>query len=93
MRGLLLSELFPVDGTLPEAWSRTGRGRPKDGSGQSPDAGLNGEEDFRGQKRGKDTHASTTDPDARLFGMGPGKEVTLCFMGHALTENRNGLIV
>ncbi len=47
----------------------------------------------RPETRGTDTHASTTDPDARLFGKGPGKEVTLCFTGHALTENRNGRIV
>ena len=55
--------------------------------------GRNSERSFRGEKRKNDTHASTTDPDARLFRKGPGKEARLCFMGHALMENRNGLIV
>jgi hypothetical protein len=52
-----------------------------------------GRPDFRGQKRSNETHASTTDPEARLYRKGPGKEAKLCFMGHALVENRNGLIV
>lgn len=56
-------------------------------------SGRNGEQDFHGQKRRNDTHASTTDPDARLYKKGRGKEAKLCFMGHALMENRNGLIV
>jgi transposase len=93
VRTLLSTEHFSVDGTLLEAWASTKSFRPKDGSGPSPDAGRNGEQDFRGQKRSNDTHASTTDPDARLFRKGPGKEAKLCFMGHALMENRNGLIV
>ncbi|MBD0273444.1 MAG: transposase, partial [Acetobacteraceae bacterium] len=67
--------------------------RPRDGSGPPPDAGRNGGQGFRGRRRGNDTHASTTDPDARLYRKGPGKEAKLCFMGHALMENRNGLIV
>lgn len=67
--------------------------RPKDGSGPPADAGRNGEQDFRGQKRTNETHASATDPDARLYRKGRGKEAKLCFMGHALMENRNGLIV
>jgi hypothetical protein len=90
---LLSTEHFSVDGTLLEAWASTKSFRPKDGSGPPPDAGRNGEQDFRGQKRSNDTHASTTDPDARLYRKGPGKEAKLCFMGHALMENRNGLIV
>src|SRR5262249_2080412 len=49
--------------------------------------------DFHGERRKNDTHASTTDGDARLFRKGPGKEARLCFMGHALMENRHGLIV
>jgi transposase len=93
VRALLSAEHFSVDGTLLEAWASTKSFRPKDGSGPPPDAGRNGEQDFRGQKRGNDTHASTTDPDARLLRKGPGKEAKLCFMGHALMENRNGLIV
>ena len=93
VRALLSTEHFSVDGTLLEAWASTKSFRPKDGSGPPPDVGRNGEQDFRGQKRGNDTHASTTDPDARLYRKGPGKEAKLCFMGHALMENRNGLIV
>jgi transposase len=53
----------------------------------------NAEVDFHGQKRSNATHASTTDPEARLYKKGKGKEAKLCFMGHALMENRNGLIV
>ena len=93
VRALLSSEHFSVDGTLLEAWASTKSFRPKDGSDPPPDAGRNAEQDFRGQKRSNETHASTTDPDARLFRKGPGKEARLCFMGHALMENRNGLIV
>lgn len=93
VRALLSTEHFSVDGTLLEAWASTKSFRPKDGSGPPPDGGRNGEQDFRGQKRSNDTHASTTDPDARLYRKGSGKEAKLCFMGHALMENRNGLIV
>ena len=67
--------------------------RPKDGSGDPPGPGRNGEQDFHGEQRTNDTHASATDPDARLYRKGAGKEARLCFMGHALMENRNGLIV
>jgi transposase len=93
VRTLLSTEHFSVDGTLLEAWASTKSFRLKDGSGPPPDAGRNGEQDFRGQKRSNETHASTTDPDAKLFRKGPGKEAKLSFMGHALMENRNGLIV
>ncbi len=85
---------FPVDGTLVEAWASMKSFRPKDGSGEPPPGGgRNREADFHGQKRSNETHASTTDPDARLYRKGPGKEAKLCFMGHALMENRNGLVV
>jgi transposase len=53
----------------------------------------NPEVDFRGEKRSNATHASTTDPDARLYKKSPGTGATLCFIGHALMENRSGLIV
>ncbi len=67
---------------------------PKDGDEPPADAGgRNREMDFHGEKRSNDTHASTSDPEARLYRKGPGKEVKLCFMGHALMENRNGLLV
>jgi hypothetical protein len=55
--------------------------------------GRNAERDFHGEKRANDTHFSTTDPDARLFRKGAGKEAKLCHMGHLMTENRSGLIV
>jgi hypothetical protein len=90
---LLSSEHFSVDGTLLEAWASPKSFRPKDGSGEPPDPGRNGERDFHGERRRNDTHGSTTDPEARLFRKGPGKEARLCFMGHALMENGNGLIV
>ena len=93
VRILLSTEHFSVDGTLLDAWASTKSFRPKDSSGLPPDGGRNGEQDFHGQQRGNDTHASTTDPDARLYRKGRGKEAKLAFMGHALMENRNGLIV
>jgi IS5 family transposase len=100
VKGLLSSEHFSVKpapakagGTLLEAWASLKSFHPKDGSGEPPAPGRNGERDFHGEHRRNDTHASTTDPDARLFRKGPGKEARLCFMGHALMENRNGLIV
>jgi hypothetical protein len=68
--------------------------KPKDGDEPPADAGgRNRDTDFHGEKRSNDTHASTTDPEARLYRKGPGKEAKLCFMGHALMENRNGLLV
>jgi hypothetical protein len=66
--------------------------RAKDGSGQPP-PGRNGERDFRKTKRSNETHASTTDKDARLFRKGDGQDSRLCYLGHALMENRNGLVV
>jgi transposase len=90
---LLSSEHFSVDGTLLEAWASLKSFRPKDGSGEPSDPGRNGERDFHGERWRNDTHISTTDPEARLFRKGLGKEARLCFMGHALMENRNGLIV
>jgi transposase len=97
VRQLLSSEHFSVDGTLIEAWASMKSFVPKDGSNNPPSAksggGRNAERDFHGEKRKNDTHSSTTDPDARLFRKGAGKEAKLCHIGHLLTENRNGLIV
>jgi transposase len=93
VKALLSSDHFSVDGTLLEAWASPKSFRPKDGSGEPPGPGRNGERDFHGEQRTNDTHASSTDPDARLYRKGPGKEARLCFMGHALMENRNGLVV
>lgn len=95
VKKLLSSDHFSVDGTLIEAWASMKSVKPKDGSGEPPagGAGRNAEADFHGQKRTNDTHASTTDPDARLYKKGKGKEAKLCFMGHGLMENRHGLLV
>jgi hypothetical protein len=75
-----------VDGTLIQAWASQKSFRPKDGDGDGD--GTN----FRGQKRSNRTHASTTDPDARLYKKSYGKESKLTYLGHALVEKRNGLI-
>jgi transposase len=93
VKRLMSSEHFSVDGTLIDAWASMKSFRPKDGSGDPPQPGRNGERDFHGEKRSNETHASTTDPDARLYRKANGRESRLCYMGHALMENRNGLIV
>jgi transposase len=90
---LLSTEHFSVDGTLIEAWASMKSFRPKDGSGEPPAPGRNGEPDFHGEKRSNETHASTTDPDARLFKKAAGQAAKLCHMGHVLMENRNALAV
>ena len=86
-------EHFSVDGTLIEAWASMKSFRPKDGSDEPPEPGRNGARDFHGEKRSNETHASTTDPDARLFRKGRGQAAKLCHMGHLLMENRHGLVV
>jgi transposase len=94
VRQLLSSEHFSVDGTLIEAWASIKSFVPKDSSGPPPsNVGRNAERNFHGEKRSNSTHSSTTDPDARLFRKGPGKEAKLCHMGHLMMENRNALIV
>jgi transposase len=91
--GLLSDEHFTVDGTLIEAWASLKSFRPKDAPPPSAGGGRNPEVDFHGERRLNQTHASTTDPEARLFRKGQGKEAKLCFMGHVLMENRHGLII
>ena len=93
VKRLLSADHFSVDGTLIEAWASMKSFRPKDGSGDPPGPGRNGERDFRREKRSNETHASTTDPDARLFRKANGQESKLAYLGHALMENKNGLIV
>lgn len=93
VRRLLSSEHFSVDGTLIQAWSSLKSFRPKDGSGTPPSGGRNGARDFHGERLSNATHDSTTDPDALLYRKGPGMEAKLCFLGHALMENRHGLVV
>ena len=95
-KGLLSDEHFTVDGTLLEAWASMKSFRPKEDpqAGRSNDPpGRNPTVDFRGQKRTNATHASTTDPDARLYKKARGQPAKLCYIGHALMENRNGLVV
>jgi len=86
---------FSVDGALIEAFASMKSFKPKDGSDEPPahGGGRNQETDFHGAKHSNDTHASTTDPEARLYRKGQGKEAKLCFMGRALMENRNGRVV
>lgn len=93
VKKLMSNEHFSVDGTLIDAWASMKSFQPKDGSGEPPGPGRNGERDFHGEKRSNETHASTTDPDARLYRKSAGRESRLCYMGHALMENRNGLAV
>lgn len=86
---LMSREHFSVDGTLLEAWASMKSFRPKDEDGGD----NNGWGEFRGQKRSNDTHESKTDPESKLMRKGNGREAKLCFIGHALMENRNGLLV
>jgi len=89
---LLSREHFTVDGTLIEAWASVKSFKPKDGP-PSAGGGKNESVDFKGKKLANDTHGSVTDPDARLYRKGKNKEAKLCYQGHTLMENRNGLIV
>lgn len=95
VRALLSDEHFSVDGTLIEAFASMKSFKLKGKGGDEPPAvgGRNAERDFHGEKRTNDSHASTTDPDARLYRKGRGKEAKLCHLGHLLMENRHGLIV
>jgi transposase len=93
VEALLSREHFTVDGTLVEAWASLKSFRPKDHRDEPPAGGRNETRDFHGERRTNDSHASSTDPDARLFRKGRGKEARLCFMGHVLMENRHGLVV
>ncbi|MEE3623423.1 IS5 family transposase [Nitrospirillum sp. BR 11752] len=92
-RNLLSDDHFSVDGTLIEAWASIKSFRPKDGGGDPPGPGRNGERDFHGEKRSNQTHASTTDPEAKLYRKSNGQPSRLAYMGHVLMENRNGLVV
>ena len=94
VRRLLSRDHFSVDGTQIEAWASMKSLRRKDGGDdEGGGSGRNRERNFRGEKRSNETHASTTDGDARLHRKGNGRESKLCFLGHALMENRNGLVV
>ncbi len=99
VKRLLSSDHFSVDGTMIQAWSSMKSVKPiwpGEGPGDEPppsSGARNAEADFHGEKRSNATHASTTDPEARLYKKGPGMEARLAFLGHALMENRCGLVV
>src|SRR4051812_28946499 len=93
VKALLSDKHFSVDGTLIQAWASMKSFRPKDGSGGHRAPGRNGERDFHGERRSNETHASTTDPEARHYRKGKGKEAKLSCMGHLLKENRHGLLL
>jgi len=100
---LMSRDHFSVDGTLMDACasmksfvpkeSSADESEPPDNPGSVKKSSRNADVDFKGEKRSNDTHASTTDPDARLFRKSAGQSSRLCVMGHILTENRNGMIV
>ena len=89
---LTSDEHFSVDGTLIDAWASHKSFQRKDDD-STPPQGRNPEVDFKGETRSNDTHASSTDSDARLYKKAQGDKSRLCHMGHILMENRNGLIV
>lgn len=88
-RRLLSEDHFSVDGSLIQAWGSMKSFRPKD---EDDGGDNNGWSDFRGQKRSNQTHQSKTDPDAKLFRKGPGRESKLAHTMHALMDNREGII-
>jgi transposase len=93
--GLLSEEHFTVDGTLVEAWASHKSFKPKH-QGPAIEGCVkvkNPDTDFRNDKRSNETHASTTDPDARLYKKSAGSAAKLGYLGHVLMENRNGLVV
>jgi transposase len=92
-RGLLSGEHFTVDGTLLEAWAGLKSFKRKGQSPGRPDDPSNPTVNFHGEKRSNDTHASTTDPEARLARKGPAREAKLAYAGHAVIDNRHGLVV
>ena len=93
--GLVSEEHFSVDGTLVQAWASFKSLAAKDGSDDHrppPDDPGNPAIDFKGEKRSNATHQSTTDPDARMYKKSKGSQCHMAFLGHALMENRNGLV-
>lgn len=92
-QGLISSEHFTVDGTLIEAWASLKSFRKKGEEIEPPDDPGNPTVNFHGEKRSNATHGSTTDPEARLYRKSNGTEAKLCYAGHVLMENRNGLVI
>ncbi len=96
LRRYMSSDHFSVDGTLLEAWASHKSFKPKDDPGDRDGDGPKGrntERSWHGQKRSNDTHASTTDPEARLYRKSNNTAAVLCYSGHLLMENRSALIV
>ena len=97
-QGLMSDDHFTVDGSLIEAWASLKSFKRKDGSDQDR-RGPGGDDpgnpavDFHGEKRSNDTHQSTTDPEAKLYRKGKGREAKLSYLANSLMENRNGLLV
>jgi transposase len=91
--GLLSDEHFTVDGTMLEAWASHKSFRRTDATGEPPDDPGNPTVNFRRERRRNATHASTTDPDAKLYRKGAGRAATLGYLGHVVMENRSGLLV
>ncbi len=93
LRRYVSSEHFSVDGTLLKAWASHKSFKPKDGPPSDPPTGRNTEVAWHGEKRKNDTHASTTDPEARLYRKSNNTAAALCYAGHLLMEHRSALIV
>ncbi len=91
---LLSDEHFTVDGTLIKAWASQKSFQPRSGGDGGPGAmsGCNPDVDFRSERRSKETHASTTDPQARLYRKARNVEADLCYSGHVVMDNRHGLV-
>jgi transposase len=95
-RALLSKEHFSVDGTLIQAWASHKSFVPKDGGRDDANGGgggRNAQANWKGKPRSNDTHASTTDPDARLFRKSHNTAAIMAYQGHVLMENRSGLVV
>ena len=91
LRRYVSSEHFSVDGTLLNAWASHKSFKPKDGPQDPPPPGRNADVQWRGEKRSNDTHASTTDPESRLYRKSHNTAAVLCYSGHLLMEHRNAL--
>jgi transposase len=94
-RDLLSDEHFTVDGPLIEAWAgqKSFKRKTPETPPSPPDDPGNPSIDFRGERRTNETHASTTDPEARLYKKAKGQEAKLAYLGHVLMENRHALVV
>jgi hypothetical protein len=93
LRRYVSSDHFSVDGTLLNACASHKSFKPKNRPPSQPPTGRNAEVAWHGEKRTNDTHASTTDPEARLYRKSPNTAATLCYSGHLLMEHRSALIV